>query len=254
MPVLALAMAISCGQGGSRSDGRATVNTHPAEGEVGATASTSGTESPPTSLDVPPHEAPTLPTANTDSQLDASSIQVVPDVTAEQSSGAGTHAESDGTSAQYLESSSREGPAPSSIQSMQLTRRGALGFCIQEGQFVSAQIEAGADGLLQLSGQVHRGWEELAVAGCEEAPCQLLEEVGPLTLGPEQRQLLEQLTAQLPGGGCPSAPSGACDPCLVSNLTFNGDDFGGDPCTVTCLETRHLVQQIGEALDSWSSP
>ena len=143
---------------------------------------------------------------------------------------------------------------PSTIRTMQLTRRGALGFCIDDGQFLNAQITTGADGLLELSGQLHRGWNESEPTGCDGLACQQVEEIGPIQLDDAQLSSLEQLTEQLPEGGCPDKVNGVCDPCLVSSLTVNDVSYGGDVCTPGCWDSAEVVLEIGNVLDSWVAP
>ncbi|HTV20979.1 MAG TPA: hypothetical protein VMG12_19975 [Polyangiaceae bacterium] len=151
------------------------------------------------------------------------------------------------------ETPSDEGAAPSTVQSMQLRRRGALGYCIQEGQFVTAELATNADGLLELSGRVNRGWDDPELTGCEGSACERLEDVGPIQLGEAQRSVLEELAAQLPEGGCPAQVNPACDPCVVLDLTMNGATFGGDPCTLGCSGSVDVVFEVGDSLDGMVS-
>jgi hypothetical protein len=159
-----------------------------------------------------------------------------------------------GAEPQHAQTPSDEAPPPTTIRTLQLSRRGALGFCIDDGQFLTAQIATGADGLMKLSGQVHRGWNDPAVTGCQGQACERLEEVGPIQPSSAQQGALELLANQLPDGGCQIQASRACDPCVVLNLTVNGATFGGDPCTLGCSGSVDVVLKVGDSLDSWVSP
>jgi len=217
LPGLALVAAIGCGQAGRQNEAPADVDRHGAAGAP----------------------APELaePTTSAETHQD------------ETSTDPGTGAE-----AQQEQTPSDEAAPATTIQSLQLSRRGALGFCIDDGQFLTARVATGADGLLKLSGQVHRGWNDPALTGCQGQACERLEEVGPIQPSSAQQGALELLTNQLPDGGCPSQASTSCDPCVVLNLTVNGATFGGDPCTLGCSGSVDVVLKVGDSLDSWISP
>jgi hypothetical protein len=137
-----------------------------------------------------------------------------------------------------------------SIESIQLTRHGALGFCIEDGQFLTAEIAAGPSGVPALSGTMHRGWEDPVLTGCEGVGCERLQDVGPVQLSAAQRARLEELIDPLPQGGCLGAVDPACDPCLVSNLIVNGSTFRIDPCAAGCSDSLDLAQRVADSIDS----
>jgi hypothetical protein len=212
---LALVLAVGCGPAGHLDDARDS------DGHGAAGTSGRGSDDPAITADTPRNETPTDPGMAAEAQAELTS--------------------------------SAEGAPLTAIQSMQLTRRGGLGFCIDDGQFLTAQIVPGADRLLELSGQVHRGWNDPALTGCAGQACERLEEVGPIQLSSAQQSVLEQLANRLPDTGCPGEASLSCDPCLVANLTVNGATFGGDPCTLGCSGSVAIVLEVGDSMDRWVS-
>lgn len=229
LPAVALVLAVGCGQTDDRNV--APTDRHPDEAAGTTELEVSAVEEP---ADVSQDEKP----AEAVPDDERASIQTTPA----------------GPEAQQEQTASDEATPPSALRSLQLTRRAGIFLCIDDGQFLTAQIASGADGVLELSGQVHRGWDEPALTGCDGSACQRLEEIGPLQLGAAQLNLLEQLTEQLPEGGCSDEASVSCDPCLVSSLTVNDVSFRGDPCTLGCSGSVAVVLEIGDLLDSWVAP
>jgi hypothetical protein len=140
------------------------------------------------------------------------------------------------------------------IAPIQLTRNGALGFCIVDDQFLTAEITPGASGSATFSGVIHRGWNDPALTGCEGLGCQRLEEVTAIELSNAQQTTLNQLIDVLPEAGCLGEVNPVCDPCLVSNLAINGASYTSNPCTVGCSDYLDLVRDVEDSIDSLIEP
>lgn len=107
-----------------------------------------------------------------------------------------------------------------------VTRRGALGFCIDPGTFWNAAIESTSEGGAQLSGDL--------VGPCDSSACPSKKPAPPRELAAGEVAHLRSLLAALPDGECEVAPSPLCDPCLVQDLTIGDRSFYVDGCAPFC--------------------
>ena len=141
-----------------------------------------------------------------------------------------------------------DAPVSISVPHIQLQRKGALGFCIEPGQLMSASIEAaGPTQPATLLGGVF-----LALTpNCSLTPedCAKLES-RERTLSAAQRNELSASIAALPVTGCDRGNTFVCDPCLVTEISVDGKTFVFDGgCSPEC----GAVLQLGALLDRLAS-
>lgn len=189
-----------------------------------------------------------LTACGTDSH-DSASGGAPPAATGGSSGSAGRETSGAGTSA--------GGTAPADPESafadaVVMTRVGALGYCIQDGQLASGRIEEDEAKAVVFSGAIHLGWDP-ASPGCSASRCQLTEEVGPLPLTREELVSLAELISVLPSGECYAA-SPACDPCLITVIQVDGARYWDDPCGGDrCTGYVQGVQALRDFVDGLAS-
>jgi len=141
---------------------------------------------------------------------------------------------------------------PAVLTSVTIERFGAMGFCIDDGQFVAAQIQPDQDatvGQMLLSGSVHRGWDDTSPE-CELARCAVTQPVEEMVLTREELSELVLRWFALPTGDCDPEPNYACDPCLITEIFVNDQRYVDDPCAAeTCPGYFESIRALQAFID-----
>lgn len=142
-------------------------------------------------------------------------------------------------------------PLDLAIPRVALQQRGALGFCIKNGQLMSADIEgASPSEPASLQAHVFRSWS-VRSESCLKPPTYCADlESRERTLSTAQRRELSAAIAELPATGCDHANTIVCDPCLITEVQVDGRSYVFDG---GCSRGCQAVLRLAAVLDRLAS-
>lgn len=141
---------------------------------------------------------------------------------------------------------------PSTFDELSYSASADFGTCVEEGLLLSASITRAADGSLSVEGNEALPGDPMtddclsnAVMGClVETP------FGPLTVDAQAQAELETALSAVPAPRCIRDENIACDPCLIEDITLDGERVTGVCCGETVEGFHSAFQAAADAIQA----
>lgn len=151
-------------------------------------------------------------------------------------------------------------PAPrefpgSAFTELKLERMNGLGFCIEQGDVLTAEVSRGVDGTVTMQGErVVAGDPQAGTCDLEFEGCLVRQSFGPQTLTEAQVAALQDAIAAVERRECDEYEDIFVDPCLITRVTVDG--AGADDYCNGELNSgfKQPFDELAERIDTLAAP